>query len=390
MTDAFDVLIIGAGPAGGNAGRNAAELGLKTAILEEHKTVGEPVHCGECLSQLALERQNLKIPDKAISIPVKGVRVIFPNEKSCTVTEPGFVLEKHLFEQWLANEAQKKGAELLLDHKALDLKRENGLWKIQTNHGELSAKIVIDASGIQSIASRKLGLNRRFESVIGIQHEIREIPSDDYLDFFLWPEFAPQGYCWSIPKSHNRANVGLVTGQKNRAKEFCDAFVKRRKWENKTIVKTFGGLIPSSGPLPKTYFDGLMLIGDAAGFTSPLFEGGTHLGLASGNFAAQVAAKAIGKNNWGSGALWEYEQLWKKEFPAYHSLMKGKKALYDFSGEELNQMALLLPKEIGNMGVADYASVGLKLFGKYPRLVSKGIMDAFQAFKYSRAKYYGW
>lgn len=390
MTDAFDVLIIGAGPAGGSAARHCAELGLKTAILEEHKTIGEPVHCGECLSELSMQRMGWKIPDSVVSEPVDGVRVIFPDNSYSNVTEPGYVLEKHLFEQWICQEAEKKGSQLLLDHKLTDLKRENGIWNIKTNHGELKSKILIDASGVASVVSLKLNLNPRFESVIGIQYEMRDIPRTGYLDFYLWPELAPEGYLWMIPKKNTRANVGLVTNQKNKAKTFCDEFVKRMKWEDKVVVKTFGGLIPSSGPLPNTYSDGLFLIGDAAGFTSPLFEGGTQLGLRSGQYAAQVASRAVKQNNFSKSNLSEYEKLWKKEFPSYDKLIKGKKALYGFTDTELNQMAAMLPKELGNLGVADYASVGLKLFGKYPGLVSKGIMDAFQAFKYSRAEYYGW
>src|SRR3989338_2807183 len=115
MNEVFDVLIVGAGPAGGTCAFNSANLGLKTLLIEEHKTIGEPVHCGECLSDLALKNLGLKLPEKVVSEHVKGVRVIFPNNKASLVNEPGYVLEKHIFEQWIAEEAQKQGAELLLE-----------------------------------------------------------------------------------------------------------------------------------------------------------------------------------------------------------------------------------------------------------------------------------
>ncbi len=392
----FDVAVIGAGPAGGSASFHSAKQGLKTVLLEEHQTIGEPVHCGECLSEIAAKRMNWKLPEKVVSENVKGVRVIFPNNTASTVTEEGYVLEKHLFEQWIAEEAQKQGAELLLDHKLLDLKRENGLWKLQTNHGELQAKIVIDASGPAAVTSRKLKLNPGvkadlpFDTVTGIQYELLDIPRNGYLDFFLWPRLSPFGYLWMIPKSNGRANVGLVTTQTSKAKVFLDTFVKEMGWEQKTKVKTFGGSIPHSGPVPHTYAEGLFLVGDAAGFTSPLFEGGTQLGMRSGQLAALVAARAVKKNDFSKANLVEYERLWKKEFPSYEKLIKGKKALYDFTEEELNQMAGLLPKEIGNMKPTDKARVGWQLLAKHRHLLSKGVMDAFSAFAYSRAEYYGW
>jgi digeranylgeranylglycerophospholipid reductase len=305
-------------------------------------------------------------------------------------------LEKHLFEQWIAGEAQKKGAELLLDHKLLDLKRENGVWKLQTNRGELQSKILIDASGPAAVASRKLKLNPPikadlpFETVTGIQYELLDIPRDGWLDFFLWPRLSPWGYCWTIPKKDGRANVGLVTAEVTKSKTNLDQFVQEMKWENKTRVKTFGGSIPHSGPVPNTYAEGLFLIGDAAGFTSPLFEGGTQLGLRSGQFAAQVAARAVRENDFSKNNLAEYEKLWKNEFPSYEKLLKGKKALYGFSDEELNEIASILPKEMGNLKPTDKAKVGLKILAKHRHLLSKGVVDAFSAFAYSRAEYYGW
>ncbi|MBU0635976.1 NAD(P)/FAD-dependent oxidoreductase, partial [Candidatus Micrarchaeota archaeon] len=369
---------------------HACQNRLKTAVLEEHQAIGEPVHCGECLSKLAIDRQNLKLPEKVISETVKGVRILFPNNQSIKLTEPGFVLEKHLFEQWLGKKAEQAGAEILLDHKVLDLKREKGLWELKTNHGEIKSKIVIDASGVQSIVNQKLELNPRFESVIGVQFELKDIPRDGYLDFHLWPHRAPNGYCWMIPKSNGRANVGLVTNQKNKAKALCTEFVRQKGWEQKEIVKTFGGLIPASGPLPTTVSDGLMLVGDAAGFTSPMFEGGTQLGLQSGKFAAQVATQAIKENKWEKNKLQEYEHLWKKEFPRYGVLTKGKKALYAFSNEELNKIASVLPSELNELKWKEKLIVGWRILRHHPGLYRKSVLQAFKAFGYSQAKYYGW
>lgn len=392
----FDVAVIGAGPAGGSSALNSAKQGLKTVLLEEHQTIGEPVHCGECLSELAIRRMDWELPEKAVSSTVKGVRIIFPDSNSSMVTEPGFVLEKQLFEQWIAKEAQKKGAELLLDHKLLDLKRENSVWKLQTNHGELQAKIVMDASGPAAITSRKLRLNppRKadlpFETITGIQYELLDIPRNGYLDFFLWPRLAESGYVWMIPKKNSRANVGLVTTNVPKAKINLDQFVKEMDWEQKTKVKTFGGPIPHSGPVPNTCAEGLLLVGDAAGFTSPLFEGGTQLGLRSGQFAAQVAGRAVQENDFSKTNLTEYEKLWKNEFPDYEKLIRGKKALYGFSDAELNEMAGVLPKELGNLKPTDKARVGLKILTKHRNLLQKGVIDAFLAFAYSRAEYYGW
>ena len=102
MEQIYDVIIIGAGPAGGSCALHCARNGLKTLIIEDHETIGEPVHCGECLSQYAVENTGIKPPEWVISEHVKGVRVIFPDGTSSVLNEPGFVLEKEKFEQWLS------------------------------------------------------------------------------------------------------------------------------------------------------------------------------------------------------------------------------------------------------------------------------------------------
>ncbi|RJU99590.1 MAG: FAD-dependent oxidoreductase, partial [Candidatus Poseidoniales archaeon] len=119
----YDVVVIGAGPGGGSAALHAARAGLSTLILEADPEIGTPVHCGECLSELAVQNLDLALPDHVKALDVKGIRVIFPDGTEKLLTEEGYVLEKHLFERWLADEAVAKGAELLLHHRVTGMER---------------------------------------------------------------------------------------------------------------------------------------------------------------------------------------------------------------------------------------------------------------------------
>lgn len=391
MPKTFDVAVIGAGPAGTSAALHSQKNGLNTVILEEHAEVGVPVHCGECLSDVAIKKFDFKIPKKVIAKNVKGVRVVFPDRTAPVLSEDGYVLEKHLWEQWIAEQAVNEGAQLELNSRVSDLQRQNGTWKLKVGEKEFEAKVLIDASGVQSFASTKLGLNeKRFEAVIGMQYEMLDINTDGYLDFYLWPKLAPHGYLWMIPKNDGRANVGLVTNQKNKAKTFLDEFIKEPEFSGKKIVKTFGGLIPSSGPLPKTFSEGLMLVGDAAGFTSPVFEGGSHLGLMSGKFSADVAAKAVQKNDFSENVISEYERLWQAEFPPYAKIIRGRDALYDLSDEEMSVMARSMPHELSNMSFFTKLMTGLKMVAAKPSFLTKDTRAIARAFSYSQARYYGW
>ncbi len=161
-------------------------------------------------------------------------------------------------------------------------------------------------------------------------------------------------------------------------------------WQEKKIVKTFGGLIPSSGPLKKTFDDGIMLIGDAAGFTSPLFEGGSHLALKSGEFSAMVAKEAIEKNDWTKEVLIKYEKLWKSSFPTYEKIVKGKKALYGFNNEELEFIAKNLPRTFDNFKALEKIGFGIKVLSQRPGFLLRGFIPAMQSLGYSKANFYGW
>ena len=407
---AWDVVVIGAGPGGGTAALHCARLGLNTLILEEHKQIGVPVHCGECLSELAVQNLELDLPEEVISLHVEGIRVLFPNNVQKKLTEPGYVLEKHLFEKWLIDEAVKEGARFESSHKVKGLTKKFQLenqfsnWEI-TGKGDLfpiTTKIIIDASGVAGISSRILKNSNKIEVISGYQYEMTEVENDKYLDFYIWPKYAPEGYVWMIPKKNKRANVGLVTTKKSEKIKSLDSFIEdtylsdKKKtdpiWKKSGLkIKPFGGTIPISGPRNNTIDDGLIMIGDAAGFTSPLFEGGSHLAMKSGKFASIVVKDALSKNEYSKTDLKKYETLWKNEFPPYHKILKGKKALYELSDEELSIMAACMPDEMNGMSILTKIGVAIKIFFKKPSLlIRKKVISVLLSFGYSRAKFYGW
>ena len=388
----FDVAIIGAGPGGNYAALTASKLGLSTVVLEEHEAIGVPVHCGECLSQLACDRLGLKLPDEAISQKVKGIRLVFPDKTTSFISEAGCTLEKEKFEQYLSLEATKAGASYKLKNRVAQLEREEGGWHITTKQGEYFARLVIDASGVASASSKLLSLNPPQKTVVGLQYELSPMEFDGMIDFFLWPRLSPHGYLWIIPKKDGRANVGLVTNDAPKTRAYLEKFIEEYGLSAKQKVgnMAFGGQIPSGGPQPKTYDDGIILIGDAAGFTSPMFEGGTSLSMASGKFAAEVAADALKKKDTSKAALAPYEQKWRAEFPNYAKLVCGKEKMYGFTDSELNKIARIIPRDLTTISSAQKLSIGASVLLSAPGLLSKGFIPAMETLGQSRARNYGW
>ena len=409
MEDVWDLVIIGAGPGGGSAALHAARAGLRTLVLEDHPEIGTPVHCGECLSKLATEELALDLPDEVIALEVRGIRMLFPDGTSRVLSEPGYVLEKHLFERWLIAEAVAGGVEIRLGHTVTEMKRDSqlenriGNWILEGRGSTfpIQARSIIDASGVAGVASKLLDLSDPVEVIAGFQYELQDVENDGYLDFYLWPADAPHGYVWMIPKAEGRANVGLVTTDKRGAIRYLDGFIERSSMEGKVAanppwrpdgqkVRPFGGTIPISGPRSTTVADGLILIGDAAGFTSPLFEGGSHLALWSGRRAVEILASALEDGDLSAERLSRYEDAWKAAFPPYHRILDGKERLYDLTDEELSILGSCMPKEMDGMGPLAKLMVGVRILLRRPSLFFKGGVKVLRSFGYSRAKYFGW
>ena len=92
------------------------------------------------------------------------------------------------------------------------------------------------------------------------------------------------------------------------------------------LVSGYGGVVPCSGPIDKTYYDRLLVCGDAAGMVYAGTGEGIYFALESGRIAAKVAIKALLKGRFDEGFLKEYEKRWRSSFS---ELMKAGIVFYD-------------------------------------------------------------
>ena len=112
MNKEYDIIVVGAGPAGSIAARFAAEQGVSVLMLEKDRDVGYPVRCGEAISKVGVE-EFIPSDDKWIAAKISKFSFNAPDETEVILDfgEAGYVLERRIFDYELARTAADAGEE---------------------------------------------------------------------------------------------------------------------------------------------------------------------------------------------------------------------------------------------------------------------------------------
>jgi digeranylgeranylglycerophospholipid reductase len=380
----YDVVVVGAGPAGSSAARTMAEAGLDVLLLEKRQEIGDPVRCAEGAGKEGI-RRHIKPDSRWIAAEVKGSRIFAPDGTRLEISEElagaevGYVLERKVFDRALAEQAASAGAEVMVKTPATGLIRKNG--QIVGIHArslgeslDIRAEIVIGADGVESKVGRWAGINTTLapkDIETCAQFLLSGVEVEEYCEFHLGNDIAPGGYAWVFPKGEGMANIGLgVVGSRaepGSPLRLLSRFVKNRFPEGK-IVELVLGAVPVCGPVERTVADGLMLVGDAARQSDPLTGGGILNALDAGVIAGEVAVRCVGEGDVSERALMEYERRWRETIGV--SLSRSlvvKEKLITLTDEEFNTLARSIKgKNVATMGLFD---VIFLLFKANPKML---------------------
>jgi digeranylgeranylglycerophospholipid reductase len=365
LKNIYDIIVVGAGPAGSIAARSAAEKGISVLLLEKDRDVGYPVRCGEAVAKAGIE-EFIPKDEKWIASKINKFSFVAPNESEITVqlNDVAFVLERRLFDYELARTAADAGAEIVTRTYVNGLLIEDGKvcgvkYEYQGEQKEVHAKIVIAADGVESRVGRWAGLQthvdfRDMESAVQIT--AANIPvAQDTLYFYFGINISPSGYLWIFPKGNNKANIGIgisgLIGKKKSAQSYLDDFMLKHYPEAPVLTRIAGG-VPCGLTLDKISAPGIMLVGDAARQVNPLSGGGIASGMIGGSIAGRIAAEAVKMNK--LDHVLTYDKAWNDRLGKRHHIFNRiKEGIYNFPDEKFNDIAnafVKIPMEKRTLG----------------------------------------
>ena len=326
LENEFDVIIVGAGPAGSCAAKKLAESGLSVMVYDRRAEIGNPKRCGEGLGRSA-EQFLGTVPARCVAQKIKGARLYAPNGKSVDVIveESGYVLDRHAFDKWLATEAAKAGAHVQANALVRSLVIENGF--VRGVRGELSgeqfearAKVVLSATGAESPLAYQAGLKTACSLNLVdtcFQYEMANIglEKQDWTDFihvYIGVGIAPRGYIWVFPKGNTTANVGIgILPGSLKPKVCLDRWVAAQGGLAKgSVIEVNAGAVPVGGMLKEMAADGFLVCGEAAHHVNPIHGGGIKEAAVSAQLAADVIINSIKKNDVSRKSLSAFNDLW--------------------------------------------------------------------------------
>ncbi len=272
------VAVIGAGPAGLYAAREAARLGLNVTVFEKYG-VGDKISCGEGFFDLL---NLLGAPSYGVRFRVREVLLTVKDDFLVDCSNLNlWMIDRREWQKALAEESGRAGC-TIYEH-----------WPVAAEHlGRLKKEYdwVIDASGVKSVSSDK-------REKVRFAYTAQYTLSGDFsglngrLKAVTEPHYT--GYYWIFPKSDKEANVGIGWFCKKTPNLSISAELKRvlrrEGLEACPVLKKAGGIIPVS-MAKQLVRDGTLLVGDAAGLASPLHGGGIDTACISGVLAARAIA----------------------------------------------------------------------------------------------------
>lgn len=354
--DKFDAIVVGAGIAGLVAGYLLAKDGQEVLIIERGNYPGSKNMTGGRLYSHSLEKI---IPDFAKEAPVQrkvthekislmtedsAVTIDYSSPRLGVQGKDSYTVLRAEFDQWLSEKAEEEGAQIIPGVLVDDLLVKDGkVCGVIAGEDELESEVVIIADGVNSLLAQKLGFRgelKPHEVAVGAK-EVIELPQKIIEDRFQLKD-EEDGTAWLFAGSPSAGRIGggfLYTNKTTvslgvvctlsdlehspktvpqMVEDFKNHPVIQPLIEGGKMIEYSGHLVPEAGfnMIPKLVGDGVLVIGDAAGFCINIGYAvrGMDLAVGSAEAAAKAVIEAKEKGDYSEAVLSKYKVLLDDSF----------------------------------------------------------------------------
>ncbi len=336
--ESFDVVIIGAGPAGASAALMLSGKGKKVALLDKGVFPRDKI-CGDALSPDVVQQLGWIAPElaerfsaAAFKQEIVGLRVYSMSHEMAGLEfwvkkeQKGYVVARLDLDMLMMEEVKsRKDIQVFEGEEVREVIRRHDSVIVRSANREFSCKLIIGADGNHSIVAKQLagrnGIDRRHHCGALRQYYqgVTWPDGDKHIELFYIKDLLP-GYLWVFPMSGGRANVGvgMLSEDISRRKVNLKEVMERNLKENPRLKERFSGATPleqAKGfgiPIGSKKYslsgERYLLCGDAARLVDPLTGEGIANAIRSGRYAGQYALEALEKEVFSAESLGAYDR----------------------------------------------------------------------------------
>lgn len=382
----YDIVIIGAGPAGSTAATYAAQKGKSVLLIDKKQDIGVPLQCGgflphsETLQELVpnaeLPFTLYNYPKKCISNTTSFQRFFAPNGISKGFDVNGDALDRRVFDKYLTSKAAKAGADVLIATNVLDINGNSIIMDGAFGMFNIESKVIIGADGPNSLVAKLKGMLKQPDPMgmsTAFEYELSGVDVDkNAVEMYFGKDYVPGGYAWIISQGEDRANIGVgireaFFAEKMTARDYLNKFmydhpIASKKLSNGSIEAVISGIVPVGGAPTITATHNALIAGDAAGHLIATNGGGISTAMIGGKVAGETAADFLdGKCN-----LETYDTKWRNQMG-----LEIKTAVY------IRKMMdrLMLSDTLMNMAIKSISSSHMKAMqcAQLPEIVKRNL-----------------